>query len=189
MQLRSFTRACGFVWKYSPLLACCNDSADAVIPCTGTLDDRRPSLLPFPIDGSGQLLLPPESTSLHTVQVQIDKDGEEAVLAGQNTGSLAVNGDGILHPSISSCLTPSSFFPLSGARTHILPSRLPALMMAFFSLLTSPHVFLPLLPSGARVRLNMLLLHTFLARDTGPLGRIPFPVLLSPLPSFLHLLL
>jgi len=110
LQLRSFTRACGFVWKYSPLLACCNDSADAVIPCTGTLDDRRPSLLPFPIDGSGQLLLPPESTSSHTVQVQIDKDGEEAVLAGQNTGSLAVNGDGILHPSISSCLTPSSFF-------------------------------------------------------------------------------
>jgi len=98
------------VCKYSPLWACCNDNADAVIPCTGMLDDRPPSLLPFPIDGSGQPLLSPELTSSHTVQVLIDKDSEEAVLAGQNTGSPAVNGDGILHTSISPRLTPSSFF-------------------------------------------------------------------------------
>jgi len=37
-------------------------------------------------------------------------------------------------------------FPLSGARTRILSSRLPALTMAFFPLLTSPPIFLPLLP-------------------------------------------
>jgi len=87
-------------------------------------------------------------------------------------------------------------FPLLGARTRLLPSRLPALMMAFFPLLTSPTVFLPLLPSGARalsprawVRLNRILLHPFLVRHPRPLGRIPFPFLPSPLPSFLHLLL
>jgi len=87
-------------------------------------------------------------------------------------------------------------FALLGARAHILPSRLPTLMMAFFPLLTSPPVFLPLLPSGARalsprtrVLLNRLVLHPFLARLTRPLGRIPFPFLPSPLPSFLHLLL
>jgi len=87
-------------------------------------------------------------------------------------------------------------FPFSGARIHTLPLRLPSLMMAFFQLLTSPPVFLPLLPSGARalsprarVHLNRLLLHPFLARHTRPLGRIPFPFLHSPLPSFLHLLL
>jgi len=87
-------------------------------------------------------------------------------------------------------------FPLSDARTRILPSRLPALTMAFFPLLTSPPVFLPLLPSGAwalsqraRVRLNRLLLRPFLAHHTRSLGRIPFPFLPSPLPSCLHLLL
>jgi len=87
-------------------------------------------------------------------------------------------------------------FPLSGARTSLLPSRLPTLMIAFFPLLTSPPVFLPLLPSGARalsprarVRLNRLLLHPFLVRHPRPLGRIPFPFLPSPFPSFLHLLL
>jgi len=36
----------------------------------------------------------------------------------------------------------------------------------------------------ARVRLNRLLLHPFLARHTRPLGRIPFPFLPFPLPSF-----
>jgi len=41
-------------------------------------------------------------------------------------------------------------FSLLGARTRLLPSRLPALMMAFFPLLTSSPVFLPFLPSGAR---------------------------------------
>jgi len=69
-------------------------------------------------------------------------------------------------------------------------------MIAFFPLLTSPPVFLPLLPSGARalsprtrVRLNRLLLHPFLVRHPLPLGRIPFPFVPCPLPSFLHLLL
>jgi len=87
-------------------------------------------------------------------------------------------------------------FSLLGARTRLLPSRLPALMMAFFPLLTSPPVFLPSLPSGARalfpcarVRLNRLLLRPLLLRHPRPLGRIPFPLLPYPLPSFLHLLL
>jgi len=97
------------------------------------------------------------------------------------------------------CTQPSIFesaflhSTLSGARTRILPSRLPASMMAFSPLLTSPPFFLPLLSAGARVlslrsrvRLNRLLLHPFLARHTQPLGRIPFPFLPSPLPSFLH---
>jgi len=76
-------------------------------------------------------------------------------------------------------------------RAHLAGVR--ASTMAFFPLLTSPPVFLPLLPSGARalssrarVRLNRLLLHPFLARHTRPLGRIPFPFLPSPLPSCLH---
>jgi len=87
-------------------------------------------------------------------------------------------------------------FPLSGARTRLLPSRLPALMMEFFPLLTSPHVFLPFLPSGARalfprarVFFNRLLLRPLLVRHPRPLGRIPFPFLPYPFPSFLHLLL
>jgi len=87
-------------------------------------------------------------------------------------------------------------FPLLGARIRLRPSRLPALMMEFFPLLTSPPVFLPLLPSGAwslfpcaRVRLNRLLLHLLLVRHPRPLGRIPFPFLPCPLPSFLHRLL
>jgi len=37
-------------------------------------------------------LLSPELTSSPTVQVPIDEDGEEVVLAGQNTGPPAVNG-------------------------------------------------------------------------------------------------
>ena len=66
-------------------------------------------------------------------------------------------------------------FPLLGARTRLLPSRLPALMMAFFPLLTSPPVFLPFLPSGARalfprarVLLNRLLLRPLLVRHPRP---------------------
>jgi len=118
LQLKSSNRAGEFVFKYSPLLKCCNDNvfrhaattADAVIPCSGTLADRPPSLLLFPIDGSGQPLFLPESTSSHTDQVPIDEDGEEAILAGQNTGSPAVNGDGILHSPFSPRLPPSSSF-------------------------------------------------------------------------------
>ena len=51
------------------------------------------------------------------------------------------------------------------------------------------------LPSGARalfpcarVRLNRLLLRPLFVRHPRPLGRIPFPFLPCPLPSFLHLL-
>jgi len=118
------------------------------------------------------------------------------IFAGQNTGSPAVKGNGILHTPVPLAFLILLPFPLLGGRTRILPSRLPALMTAFFLLLTSPPVFLPLLPSGAgalfpraRVRLNRLLLHPFLVRHPRPLGRIPFPFLPPPLPRFLHLLL
>ena len=149
MKLKSSARAGGFVWMYSPLLACCNGNlfwcasttTAAVIPCKGTLDDSTLSLLPFPIDDSGQPLFSLEATPPHTGQVLIKEDSEEAVLAGHNTGPPAVNGD--------------------GAQTLSL---------------------------RARVCLNRLLLHLFLACHTQPLGRIPFPFLPSPLPSFLHLL-
>ena len=39
-------------------------------------------------------------------------------------------------------------FPLLGARTRLLPSRLPALMIAFFPLLTSPPVFPSFFPQA-----------------------------------------
>jgi len=69
-------------------------------------------------------------------------------------------------------------------------------MMVFFALLTFPPVFRTILPSGAwalppgaRVRLRKLLLQTYVVRHLRQLGRIPFPFLFSPLPSFLHLLI
>jgi len=100
----------------------------------------------------------------------------------------------------------------SGARTHLLSSRLDArmiiffplllppllhaLMMAFFPLLPSTPVSLPIIPSGARalpprarVCLRRLLLHPFLVRHPRPLGRIRFPFLTSNLHIFLRLLL
>ena len=42
------------------------------------------SLLPLPVDGSGQPLLSQESTPSPTVQVPIAEDGEKAVFEGQN---------------------------------------------------------------------------------------------------------
>ena len=98
------------MWRNLPLSECCNDNlfrltattAEDVIPCSGRLADRPPSLLHFPVDGSGQPLFSLESASSHT--------GQEAILAGQNTGSPAVNGDGILHTPVSPRLTPSSSF-------------------------------------------------------------------------------
>jgi len=119
LKLKSSARAGGFVWKYSPLSACCNGNlfrhasttTAAVIPCKGTLDDSTSSRLPVSIDDSGQPLFSLEATSPHTGQVPIKEDGEEAVLAGQNTGSLAVNGDGILPTPVSPGLTPSCSFP------------------------------------------------------------------------------
>ena len=106
--------------------------------------------------------------------------------------SMAMASCTLLFPLALPLLLP---FLLVGARTRFLPSRLPALMMAFFPLLTSPPIFLPLLPSGARalspharVCLNRLLLHLFLVRHPRTLGRIPFPFLPSPLSRFLYLL-
>jgi len=204
LKMRFPTRACGFVWKYLPLLECCNDNlfghnaitVDTVIPSSNTLVDRSPSLLPFHIVDEGQPLFSPESTSLHTDQVLINEDSEEAIFAVQKTGSQqsrAMASYTLLFPLALLILLP---FSLLGARTRLLPSRLPALMMAFFPLPTSPSVFLPFLPSGARtlfprarVRLNRLLLRPLLVRHPRPLGRIPFPFLPCPLPSFLHLLL
>jgi len=91
------------VSKYSPLSACFDNNEDAVIPYLGTLDDRPPPLLLLHLDASGQPLLSLESTSSPTV--------EEAVLEGQNMGSPAVNGDGILDTPVLPRLTPfSSFF-------------------------------------------------------------------------------
>ena len=69
------------------------------------------TVLPFPIDDSGQPLFSPEATPPHTGQVPIKEDSEEAVLAGQNTGSPAVNRDGILPTPVSPRLTLSSYFP------------------------------------------------------------------------------
>ena len=136
-----------------------------------------------------------ESTSSHTGQVPIDEDGEEAILAVSKTGSPAVKGNGILHTPVSPRLAHSSSFLPFRNSDPLLPSRLPTLMTAFFPLLTSPPVFLPFLPSGARalflcarVRLNRLLLRPLFVRHPRPLGRIPFPFLPCPLPSFLHLL-
>jgi len=144
----SFTRACGFIWEYFPLLACFDYNEDNVIPCTGTLDDRPPFLLPLPIDGSGQPLLSPESTSLLTVQVPIDEDSEEVVLAGQSTGPPAVNGDGILHTPVSPRLTHSSSF--SPFRCSDLP---PAFTSTRFDdgILPTPH-FSTRLPSPSSLR-------------------------------------
>ena len=184
LKMRSSARANGFVWKYSPLLACCNGNLfrhasmtiAAVIPYKGTLDDCTPSLLPFPIDDSG--LRTPVSPERDNVVYWKTKR--------------KINND-LLFPLTLPLILP---FLLSGARTRILPSRLPTSMMASSPLNTSSPFSFPLLPSGARalslrarVRLNRLLLHPFLARHTRPLGRIPFPFLPSPLPSFLHLLL
>jgi len=98
---------------------CCNGNlfrhasttTAAVITCKGTLDDTTLSLLPFPIDDSGQPLFSPEATPPHIGQVPIKEDGEDAVLAGQNTGLPAVNGDGILPTPISPRHNPSSSFP------------------------------------------------------------------------------
>ena len=106
------------MWKYSPLSKCCNDNlfrhaattADTFIPCSSTLVDRSPSLLPFPIDGHGQPLFSPESTSSHTDKVPIDEDSQEAIFAVQNTGSPAVKGNGTLYTPVSPRLVHSSSF-------------------------------------------------------------------------------
>ena len=47
----------GFVSKRSLLQACFDNDGDTVVPRTGTLDDKSPSLLSIPVDGSGEPLL------------------------------------------------------------------------------------------------------------------------------------
>jgi len=167
-------------------LECCNDNhfwhtattADAVIPCSGTLADRPPFLLPLPLDGSGQPLFSPESTSSHMGRRCRSRRTARRrylqVRTRDHQQSMEMAACPLLLPLVLPLLLP---FSLSGARTRICPSRLPALTMAFFPLLTCPPVFLPLLPSGARtlsprarVCLNRLLLHLFLARLTRPLN-------------------
>ena len=133
--------------------------------------------MPIHVNGSGQPLHLPEMTSSPTVQVPVSSCREEAEFKGRNMRSLTV-------VSVSILYTPLLPLSLLVARTSLLSSQLAVLMMTFFPLLTSPPVFLTLLPSGpwtlppgARVRLNRLLLHPYLVRR-------PFPF-----PSFLHLLL
>mmetsp|Transcript_84725 Transcript_84725/g.137377 ORF Transcript_84725/g.137377 Transcript_84725/m.137377 type:complete len:236 (-) Transcript_84725:924-1631(-) len=196
LKSKSFTRAGGFVFEYSLLSTCSNDNEDGVISCTGMLDDSSCPLLIFSIDGIGQLLISLESTSSRTVQVPINKTARRRYLRVRTRvaqQSMAKAFCTLLFHLTVPLLDP---FSLSGTWTHILSSCIPALMMALFSLLTSPSVFLPLLPSGAqtlspraRVRLQTLLLHPSLARHTRTMGCIPFPSLHSPISSFLHLLL
>jgi len=49
------------------LPSCFDNDGDAVAPCKGMLDDKPPSLLPIPVDGSGQPLLSLKLTSSPTV--------------------------------------------------------------------------------------------------------------------------
>jgi len=56
-----------------------NSSHKEVVP-----QQQGHSLLPLPVDGSGQPLLSQESTPSPTVQVPIAEDGEKVVLEGQN---------------------------------------------------------------------------------------------------------
>jgi len=64
------------------------DGEEAVLegqnmPLQDIVAPLQQSLLPLPIDGSGQPLLSQESTSSFTVQVPIDEVGKETVLEGQ----------------------------------------------------------------------------------------------------------
>jgi len=87
-------------------------------PLHGHVRCWSPSLLPIPVDGSGQPLLSTELTSAPTAHVPIDKCREEAVLEGQNMSSLAISSEGILH---TLRLTPSSpSFPLGARRRSAL---------------------------------------------------------------------
>ena len=114
----------------------------------------------------------------------------------QVTGSPAVKDNDILYTPVSPRLPHSSSF--SPFRRSDPP---PSFASTRFDdgILLPPH-FSTRLPSPSsfrrsdsfprvRVRLNRFLVHQFLVRHPRPLGRIPFPFLPSPLPSFLHLLL
>jgi len=82
------------------------------------------------------------------------------------------SSEGQWHPANSCFLSPSPFFflfPFLGARTRLLPSRPPALIMAFFALLPSPPVFLP---SGAQTlsTRTRFFLYCLLLRHPRPSG-------------------
>jgi len=77
----------------------------------GQFDDRRFSLLPIPVDAVTNLNSLPLTFS-PAVQVPLHNCPEEAVFKGQNMGSTAVGGKGILHTHLSFRLSPSSLsFP------------------------------------------------------------------------------
>jgi len=116
---------------YSPLLACCNGNlfwyasttTAAVIPCKGTLDDSTLSLLPFPIDDSGQPLFSLEATPPHTGQVPIKEDGEEAVLADHQQ-SMEMASCPLLFPFLLPFFFLSPFQALGPASfLHVYPLR------------------------------------------------------------------
>jgi len=133
-------------------------------------------------------------TSSHQTRCRLTRTSRRRYF--QVTGSPPVKGNVILHTPVSPRLPHSSSFSPIG---RLDPP--PSFTSTRFNdgILLPPH-FATRLPSPsslrrsrsfprARVRLNSLLLHLFLVRHPRPLGRIPFPFLLSPLPSFLHLLL
>ena len=90
--------------------------------------------MPIHVDGSGQPLPLPESTSSPTLRVPAGNCREEAVLKGRNMGSPAVVGVSILY-------TPLLPLSLLVARTSLLSSQMAVLMLAFFPLhiLPTPH--------------------------------------------------
>ena len=107
-------------------------------------------------------------------------------------GSLAVNGDGILNTPISPRLTSSSSFS-PFIRSDLKHTRFDD------GILPTPH-FSTRLPSLSSLRRSgsfpmrsgppqQVSLRPLLVRHPRPLGRIPFPFLPCPLPSFLHLLI
>jgi len=113
--------------------------------------DRPPFLLPLPVNGSGQPLLSPESTSSLTVQVPIDEDSEEAVFEGQTMPlqdivkplqhPLSVLQKARSHVPASPLLVASDEMPpLESADRHPAPSQ---------KLPTSKQLTLPAVPSLA----------------------------------------
>jgi len=87
-------------------LPLCFDDDDDVMPHTDTLDDKPISFLPIPVDGGGQPL--PSQGVQYVSRVQLDNRCKGVMHEGQNIGSQAVDGHGILHTPLPSRLTPSS---------------------------------------------------------------------------------
>jgi len=131
-----------------------------------TLQDIVPplqhSLLPLPIDGSGQPLLSQDATSSFTVQVPIDEVGEKAVLEGQN---MSIDMDSFRSRS---CISRAGRYPsrlvappssgVSRSAVSVSSGHRRSRTMASFTLLlllAFPLLLLLLPPSlsGARTRL------------------------------------